>query len=67
MFDTGKTKVDIDMIKEKAEAETRLAEIDRESIRSIRAILSADKPDQADIDILKGLEDEAKIKRDKLK
>lgn len=44
-----------------------LSTIDRESIRSIRAILSADKPDQKDIDILKGLEDEAKIKRDKLK
>lgn len=67
MFDTGKTKADIDLIKEKAEAEARLAEIDRESIRSIRAILSADKPDQKDIDKLKSLEDEAKVKREKLK
>lgn len=67
MFDAGKTQTDIDLEKEKIDAEIRLMEIDRESIRPLRAILSMTTPEQADIDKLKILEDEAKIKRDKLK
>ena len=67
MFDTGKTQIDIDVEKEQAEIQARLSEIDLETIRSLRAILSVATPAEEDIDKLKALEDEAKIKRDKLK
>ena len=68
MFDTGKTQIDIDVEQERADAASRLIEIDKESIRAIRAILSSEAPlQEEDVDKLKDLENEAKIKRDKLK
>lgn len=66
MFDTGKTREDLTRRRKMAANKARLKEIDLETIRPLRAVLSYNTPNDLDIKKLSKLEQEAKQLRSEL-